>query len=83
MENKNSIFEKSYLTVSDIRSYLNISSTAAYELVHRKDFPTCKIGSSIRIPSDLFARWIDYHTHIPAELLEERVLSRKAAIRVG
>ncbi len=83
MENKNVIFEKTYLTVADIKSYLNISSTAAYELTHRKDFPTCKIGSSIRVPTELFLRWIDYHTHVPAELLEEKALNRKEALRVG
>ena len=32
-------FEKNYLTVADIKSYLCISTTAAYELTHRKDFP--------------------------------------------
>lgn len=47
-------FEKNYLTVADVKSYLCISSTAAYELTHRKDFPVCRLGSSIRIPTQLF-----------------------------
>lgn len=83
MEKKSNVFEKSYLTVADVKSYLNISSTAAYELAHRKDFPTCKIGSSIRIPTELFLRWVDYHTRIPAELLEDKALRGKEVFRIG
>ena len=83
MEPNNPVFEKAYLTVADIKSYLSISSTAAYELTHRKDFPTCKIGSSIRVPSDLFLRWIEVHTHIPPELLEDKALDRKGALKIG
>ena len=80
---KNVPFEKSYLTVADIKSYLNISSTAAYELTHRKDFPVFRVGSSIRIPTDLFIAWVEYHTHIPAELLESKALSEQEVFRVG
>lgn len=61
-------FEKNYLTVADIKSYLCISTTAAYELTHRKDFPVCRLGSSIRIPTQLFLAWVEKHTHIPADL---------------
>ena len=63
-------FEKHYLTVADIRSYLCISSAAAYELTHRKDFPVCRFGSSIRIPADAFLAWVDKHTRMPADLAE-------------
>lgn len=66
--NPNSIFEKHYLSVSDIKSYLGISTSAAYELTHRKDFPVCRLGSSIRVPTKPFLAWIDAHTHMPAEL---------------
>ncbi|MEG1061045.1 MAG: helix-turn-helix domain-containing protein [Ruthenibacterium sp.] len=66
---KNAIeFEKNYLTVADIKKYLCISTTAAYELTHRKDFPVCRLGSSIRVPAALFLEWVKRHTHIPAEL---------------
>ena len=61
-------FEKNYLTVADIKSYLCISSTAAYELTHRKDFPVCRLGSSIHVPTNPFLGRIDAHTHMPAEL---------------
>ena len=65
-------FEKNYLTVADIKSYLCISSTAAYELTHRKDFPVCRLGSSIRIPTQLFLAWVDKHTRIPADLAAQK-----------
>lgn len=61
-------FEKSYLTVADVKSYLCISTSAAYELAHRKDFPVCRLGSSIRIPTQLFLAWVDKHTRVPADL---------------
>lgn len=73
-------FEKNYLTVADVKSYLCISSTAAYELTHRKDFPVCRLGSSIRIPTQLFLAWVDKHTHVPADLA---VKPKEANIRVG
>lgn len=66
---KDVIFEKEYLTVADIKSYLCISSTAAYNLVHRKDFPVCIFGSaSIRVPTKLFIAWLEKHTKVPADL---------------
>ena len=42
--------EKNYLTVADVKNYLNISQTAAYALTRRKDFPVCRLGSIIRVP---------------------------------
>ena len=63
-----------------LKSYLCISSTAAYELTHRKDFPVCRLGSSIRIPTQLFLAWVDKHTHVPADLA---VKPKEANIRVG
>lgn len=60
--------ETEYLTVADVKKYLNISQAAAYQLSHRKDFPVCRIGSSIRIPRQAFLAWVERHTHIPDEL---------------
>lgn len=65
---KETTFEKSYLTVADVKSYLCISTSAAYELTHRKDFPVCRLGSSIRIPTQLFLAWVDKHTRVPTGL---------------
>ena len=63
--NTKNLYECEYLTVADIRKHLNISQAAAYQLVHRKDFPVCRIGGSIRIPTRPFLVWVNQRTHIP------------------
>ena len=60
-----------YLTVADVRRYLNISQTAAYELSHSQDFPVCRFGGCIRIPRDAFLAWVEHQTYIPT-VLESR-----------
>lgn len=57
-----------YLTVAEVKAYLNISQGAAYELVHRKDFPVCRFGGSIRIPKEPFLAWVTARTYVPAGL---------------
>ncbi len=57
-----------YMTVADVKRYLNISLTAAYELSHRNDFPVCRFGGSIRIPKDAFLAWVESCTYIPTNL---------------
>lgn len=59
---------REYYTVADIKRILKISQSAAYELTHRKDFPVCKFGGTIRIPEDLFWNWVNDRTYIPATL---------------
>lgn len=61
MNNEN----KQYLTVKEVKNYLNISTATAYELTHRSDFPTCRFGGSIRIPRDAFFAWVAKCTFIP------------------
>lgn len=62
--------QETYLTVSDVKQTLKISQSAAYELTHRKDFPVCRIGGSIRIPKSLFLLWLKEMTYVPANLSE-------------
>ena len=57
-----------YMTVSEVKRYLNINQAAAYELTHRADFPVCRIGGSIRIPKSAFLAWVELRTHIPEAL---------------
>ena len=45
----NDILKNQYLTVANVGRYLNISQSKAYELAHRKDFPVCRFGGSIRL----------------------------------
>ena len=65
---KQKVLEAEYLTVKDVKDYLNISQSKAYELVHRKDFPVCRFGACTRIPRELFLAWIELHTKVPADL---------------
>lgn len=36
---------------------LGISSTTAYELMHRKDFPSIKIGNRLIVSKEKFIEW--------------------------
>lgn len=65
----NDILKNQYLTVANVGRYLNISQSKAYELAHRKDFPVCRFGGSIRIPREAFLSWVDHHTCIPNDLI--------------
>ena len=47
------------LNAETIKNVLGISLTSAYELMHEKDFPSIKIGSTIIVPKDKFREWID------------------------
>ena len=66
--NNRQISENEYLTVAEVRRYLNISQSSTYELVHRRDFPVCQFGGHIRIPQQAFLAWVDSKTYIPEEL---------------
>ena len=59
---------RNYYTVTDIKNILKISQSAAYELTHRKDFPVCRFGGTIRIPEDAFWNWVEDKTYIPTTL---------------
>ena len=65
---KENILAKEYLTIKDVKEYLSISQSMAYELSHRKDFPVCRFGGAIRIPRDAFLQWIELHTFVPKNL---------------
>lgn len=62
-------FKNEYLTVADVREYLNISQSKAYQLSHRKDFPVCRLGGAIRIPREAFLAWVQLHTYLPSSLV--------------
>lgn len=63
------LLENEYLTVKDVKDYLNVSQSKAYELVHRKDFPVCRFGSCTRVPRELFLAWVQQHTKVPSGLV--------------
>ena len=57
-----------YLTICGVKEYLNIGQSKAYALAHRKDFPVCRFGSSIRIPKAPFLARIEAKTYLPGSL---------------
>lgn len=61
----NHLPDKEYLTVSDIQRHLNVSQGTAYGLTHRKDFPVCHFGGTIRIPRIPFLAWVAENTSNP------------------
>lgn len=63
-----SILEKEFLTVTEVRDYLNLSKSSAYALVHRKDFPIAHFGGSVRIPRKAFMVWVDQNVYIPRSM---------------
>ena len=47
------------MEVKDIQQFLKISRNTAYDLIKRKEFPTLKIGRSLRIRKESFLEWFD------------------------
>ncbi len=68
-----------YMTVTEIKNYLNISQSAAYGLTHSKGFPVCRLGGSIRIPRAAFMAWVEQKSSIPARLREYMNLMNEVA----
>ena len=48
---------------------LGIGLTHAYEVVHRRDFPTITLGGRIIVPRDKFMEWIDEQAVKKSEIL--------------
>ena len=48
---------------------LGIGLAHAYEVAHRRDFPTITLGSRIIVPRDKFMEWIDEQAAKKSEIL--------------
>ncbi len=48
---------------------LGIGLAHAYEVAHRRDFPTITLGSRIIVPRDKFMEWIDEQAVKKSEIL--------------
>lgn len=44
--------------VDDLCGLLGISRPTAYELVHRSDFPSLRVGRRLLIPRDALEKWL-------------------------
>lgn len=47
------------LNAADIAKVLGISRSGAYNLLHRKDFPTILIGKRLLVSRDKFLEWME------------------------
>lgn len=46
------------ITVEELAALLKVSKPTAYEFVRRKDFPSFRVGKSIRINKRCFEEWL-------------------------
>ncbi len=46
------------LNVKQLAGYLGIGTNVAYQLVHRRDFPSIRIGKRIIIPKSQLEEWL-------------------------
>ena len=63
--------ESTYKTYDDLPLFLNaamvarvlgVSPASSYELMHKKDFPTLRVGSRMVVPKEKFIEWVEQHT---------------------
>lgn len=62
--------ESTYKTYDDLPLFLNaamvarvlgVAPSSAYELMHKKDFPTLRVGSRMVVPKEKFIEWVEQH----------------------
>ena len=58
MERAGSI-DRVALTVPEMAEALGIGLSSAYELIHRADFPSFRIGRSVRISRARLMEWVE------------------------
>ena len=68
------------LTVPEIQEYLHIGKRQAYELCKDPDFPSFRIGGSIRIPKKSFFEWLGIDEEESA--YQEQVLPQKMKVEL-
>ena len=50
------------LNVKELKDYLGISRAGAYQLLHREDFPTLHVASSLLVAKDKLLIWMEQNT---------------------
>lgn len=50
------------LDANQLANVLGISRAGAYQLLHRQDFPTLRIGKRMMVPKDKLVCWIEENT---------------------
>jgi excisionase family DNA binding protein len=52
------------LTVKEAAELTRISTEKIYQMARTKDFPCVRFGRTVRIPRDLFRKWIEECNHM-------------------
>ncbi len=59
--NDTRLANKLTLTIAEASEVLSISKVTLYQLTHRDDFPSIRIGKRVLIPRDKLIEWINTH----------------------
>ena len=51
-----------FLNAETVTKLLGVSATTAYGLMHRKDFPSIRVGSRLVVPKEKFVEWVNKQT---------------------
>ncbi len=51
-----------FLNAEIVGNVLGVSSTTAYEVMHREDFPSIRIGNRLIVPKEKFREWANSQT---------------------
>lgn len=51
------------LSASDLAGVLGVSTATAYNLLHRKDFPTLHVGTRLMVTRDNLLAWMARNTN--------------------
>lgn len=53
--------ERLTMSVAEAAAELGVSTKKMYDVVHRRDFPTVKIGTRIRVSREGLREWVRNH----------------------
>ena len=51
-----------FLNAELVGKVLGVSSTTAYEVMHREDFPSMRVGNRLIVPKEKFREWVNSQT---------------------
>jgi excisionase family DNA binding protein len=53
------------LRPAEVAAALGFSRAQVYGLIRKRQLPSVRIGSSVRVPSEALTKWIEEHTIAP------------------
>lgn len=69
------------LTIQDAAEMASIGRTKAYQLVRDGEWPSVRVGRSVRVPLDALLKWIDGLNRIEARKVAARAGRRRSISR--